>query len=123
LARGPIGGPIGGPAGQKTSATLILTNFALPRHRIGNETVRFALSGAGPRIEATIRRIDREHANPKRRWEQLGHPEYPNAEILTELHAVSCVKKEVQRIEYNDGIARLEVAMPPQSVASIEFAY
>jgi len=58
------------------SVTIVLTNFALPRHPIATESVSFVLKGAKSLSGATIQRIDLEHANAKRRWEQLGEPEY-----------------------------------------------
>jgi len=108
--------------GEK-SATIVLTNFALPRHPIATESVSFALKGAKSIAEATIQRIDLEHANAKRRWEQLGEPEYLSPAMVAELDAVSRLKKEAQPVVSKDGAIRLEVTMPPQSTAAIELVY
>ena len=67
----------------------MLTNFALPRHPIATEQVSFALKGAASVPQASIRRIDLEHANAKRRWEQMGKPEYLSAAMVGELKQVS----------------------------------
>jgi xylan 1,4-beta-xylosidase len=105
-------------------ATVLLTNFALPRHPIATESVRFSLRGANPAVsQATIRRIDSEHANPKPRWEQMGRPEYLSAAMVVELGTASCMRKDAQLMTFEDGMSHLELTMPPQSVAAIEFVY
>jgi xylan 1,4-beta-xylosidase len=101
------------------SAAVVLTNFGLPRHPIADETVAFTLSGAKPDATATIRRIDLEHANAKRRWEQMGKPEYLNATLVAELESVSKLTTETQPFVFENGVLHLKVAMPPQSVATI----
>lgn len=108
--------------GEK-SATLMLTNFALPRHPIATETVSFVLKGAPSVAGATIQRIDLEHANAKRRWEQLGKPEYLSAAMVAELDALSRLQTEVQAVVRDGGTLRLEVTMPPQAVAAIQLTY
>jgi xylan 1,4-beta-xylosidase len=108
--------------GEK-SATLMLTNFALPRHPIATETVSFVLKGAPSISGATIQRIDLEHANAKRRWEQLGKPEYLSAAMVAELDALSRLQTEVQPVVREGGTFRLEVTMPPQAVAAIRLTY
>ncbi len=108
--------------GEK-SATLMLTNFALPRHPIATETVSFVLKGAPTVTGTTIQRIDLEHANAKRRWEQLGKPEYLSAAMVAELDALSRLQTEVQPVVRDGGTFRLEVTMPPQAVAAIQFTY
>jgi xylan 1,4-beta-xylosidase len=105
------------------SVTIVLTNFALPRHPIATESVSFVLKGAKSLSGATIQRIDLEHANAKRRWEQLGEPEYLSPAMVAELDAVSRLRKEVQVATLEDGTIRLEVTMPPQATAAIELVY
>ena len=46
------------------SATIVLTNFALPRHPIAAETVKVTLQGAASIAEASIRRIDLDTPTP-----------------------------------------------------------
>jgi xylan 1,4-beta-xylosidase len=103
-------------------ATVLLTNFALPRHPISSESVSISLTDAATVAEATIRRIDLEHANAKRRWQQLGKPEYLSDPIVAELHAASRLCREAQPVISQGGTLRLEVTMPSQSVAAVEFA-
>jgi xylan 1,4-beta-xylosidase len=103
-------------------ATLVLTNFALPRHPIATEQVSITLKSASHASMAVIQRIDLEHANAKRRWEQMGKPEYLSAELVAELNDASSLREEPFPCSVKDGIMTIEVPMPPQSVAAIRFA-
>jgi xylan 1,4-beta-xylosidase len=101
-------------------STLVLTNFALPRHPIQTEQVSFALKSAKSATMASIQRIDLEHANAKRHWEQLGKPEYLSTAMVDELKGVSQLRSVP--VEDKAGTLNMEVSMPPQSVAAIHFA-
>jgi xylan 1,4-beta-xylosidase len=105
------------------SATIVLNNFALPRHPIATENVRFMLKGATVVEAATIQRIDLEHANAKRRWEQMGKPEYLGARLVAELDEVSRLRSEPVTVGTQDGQPCIEVEMPPQAVATIRFQW
>ncbi|MHB8744441.1 MAG: GH39 family glycosyl hydrolase [Sulfuricaulis sp.] len=102
-------------------STLMLTNFALPRHPIQTEQVSFALKSSRSEMMASIQRIDLEHANAKRHWEQLGRPEYLSAAIVDDLRDLSQLQSEPLPIENKAGTLDIEVSMPPQSVAAIHF--
>jgi xylan 1,4-beta-xylosidase len=102
-------------------STLVLTNFALPRHPIETEHVSFALKSAKSPTTASIQRIDLDHANAKRHWEQLGKPEYLNAAMVDELKDLSELQSAPIPIEGKAGTLNIEVSMPPQSVAAIHF--
>jgi xylan 1,4-beta-xylosidase len=102
-------------------ATLVLTNFALPRHPIETERVSFTLKSAHPITAASVQRIDLEHANAKRHWEQLGEPEYLSAATVDELKGLSQLGSEPVPVKNGDGAATIDVSMPPQSVAAIHF--
>lgn len=102
-------------------STLVLTNFALPRHPIETEQVSFELKSAKPATTASIQRIDLDHANAKRHWEQLGSPEYLTTATVDDLKARSQVTSEPAPVEVRDGTLSVEVSMPPQSVAAIHF--
>ena len=103
------------------SATIVLTNFALPQHPIDTQTVNLSLKGAAAPVSGTIRRIDLEHANAKRRWEQMGKPEYLSAAKVAELHAASRLTTAEQPMSFGEGVLAFDVVMPPQSVATVEF--
>jgi xylan 1,4-beta-xylosidase len=109
-------------SGEK-SATLMLTNFALPRHPIDIQQVTFTLKGPRNIASATIRRIDLEHANAKRHWEQIGKPDYLSTGMVAQLDAASQLKSEVQALARDGDSFRIDVTMPPQAVAAIELLY
>ena len=107
--------------GGKT--TILLTNFALPCHAIATEAACVALRRTKSVLKATMRRGDSEHANAKRRWEEMGKPEYVSAGKISEEDVASRRVQEAQPTTLDDGLVRFEVALPPQSVDAIEFAY
>lgn len=104
------------------SAALVLTNFALPRHPIESESVAFTLKGGKTRGTGTLQRIDLVNANAKRRWEQMGKPEYLSATMVDELHDVSKLQTETLKFSGKSDSHVIELEMPPQSVAVIHFA-
>jgi len=106
------------------SATVLLSNYALPRQPIAPTRVRVGLRNADAPLSARVQRIDAEHANAKRRWQDLGAPEYPNPELLAQLHAASALRCEEQVYRCAGGILEFDVALPPLGVAavSVQFA-
>jgi xylan 1,4-beta-xylosidase len=100
-------------------ATLMLTNFALPRHPIQTEQVSFSLKSAKAGPKAAVQRIGLECANAKRHWEQLGKPEYLSAATVDALKELSALHEEELPVKSNAGTLSFDVQMPPQSVASI----
>jgi xylan 1,4-beta-xylosidase len=104
-------------------ATIMLTNFALPRHSIETESVCFSLAGTAAAPQVTIQRIDLDHANAKRHWEQMGKPEHLSAAAVGTLNAASLLCKEPQAFTQQDSSLRMTVLMPPQSVAAIELTF
>lgn len=88
----------------------------LPRHPIGAEPVRMKLLNAGTPVRATLRRIDEGHANPKRKWQEPGAPEYPGAAVLAKLNAASMMGLERQDFSCCDGAIEIVAVLAPQSV-------
>jgi xylan 1,4-beta-xylosidase len=108
---------------QARKATILLTNFALPRHPITAAQVRVSLRNADAPIQATIQRIDEHHANAKRCWQDLGEPTYPDARALAQLHAESVLQHDRQAFRHADGILEFDVALPPQAVAAVTMQF
>jgi xylan 1,4-beta-xylosidase len=105
------------------SATIMLTNFALPLHRIATESVNGNLKEVASITGASIQRIDLEHANAKRRWEQMGKHEYLSVQRVADLESVSELRKDAQVFRSEHSARSFDVTMPPQSAASIELQY
>ena len=55
--------------------TVFVTNYAMPRHEIAAEAVRVRLVGARRPVSALLSRIDEDHANPRRAWQEMGEPD------------------------------------------------
>ncbi len=108
--------------GDKQS-TLVLTNFALPRHEIKTQKVTFTLKSVPGTTTASVQRIDLEHANAKRYWEQMGEPEYLSPDMVHELKLRSRLKSETIASQAGSGTLTVDIAMPPQSVAAIRFLH
>jgi xylan 1,4-beta-xylosidase len=105
------------------SATILLTNFALPRHPIAAQVVRISLRNTSAPIRASIQRIDQQHANAKRHWQELGEPEYPNPKLLAQLHAASALRREVHAFRHSGDVLELDVDMPPLGVAAVTLEF
>ena len=108
---------------RNTSAvTVLLTNHTTPGHSIETEECEIRLSNIAEPSEVRISRIDADHANPKRLWEEMGQPEYLNEKQVEQLEEASQVANEKQRFKYQDRELILKVNLPPHAVASITIA-
>jgi xylan 1,4-beta-xylosidase len=103
--------------------TLLLTNFALPRHPIDPETVQISLQNAGSPVQARVRRIDEDHANAKRKWQELGAPDYLSADVVAELNAASALEVEAQDFACQGGTIELTTMLAPLSVTAITISF
>lgn len=110
--------------GDKRSATVLLTNHALPKHSIKTEKVKMHLTDAPKPLKAYLERVDETHANATRVWRQMKKPEYLTREQLTQLQKASELVKEAQSWKEEVGGILLEVDLPPHAIAAItiEFA-
>ena len=105
------------------SATVLLTNYALPGHPIATEMIQIKLANALSPTRAAIRRIDSDHANAKRHWQEMGSPEYLNAAVVAELNAASRCEPEPHPFDFRDGVLGFDVTLPPLSVAAVTFGF
>jgi xylan 1,4-beta-xylosidase len=101
------------------SVTVLLTNYALPRYPIATESIHMTLIAAQSPTQVTIRRIDSDHANAKRRWQEMGSPKYPNAANIEELNTASLCQSEPHPFGFEGGTIDFDVTLPPLSVAAV----
>ena len=108
----------------QSSATVLLTNHMRPRHPIQTKHVHVRLDQASKPRAVHIERIDEEHANPKRRWREMGGPEYPSAIEVERLQAGSKIARKPHPWIYEGRTIQLDIDMPPHAVAAVtvEFA-
>jgi len=104
-------------------ATVLLTNYALPRRSLEKQRVKIQLTGAPEPASAHVNRINEDHANPRRLWEQMGAPEYLTAAQLDKLQDESQLKRASVDFRYAEGRIDLEVTLPVNGVAAIEFEF
>jgi xylan 1,4-beta-xylosidase len=100
------------------SLTVLLTNYAQPRHLISNERVHVTLTNCAA-ARASLRRIDAAHANPKCHWLEMGAPEYPSAEQVARLRLASVCARTPLELTHGANSVGFEVVLPPLSVASV----
>jgi xylan 1,4-beta-xylosidase len=103
--------------------TILLTNHALPRHPVETVNVRVRLSGA-PKVQAAhVQRIDEDHANPKRTWQEMGEPEYLKTAEVERLREASRLVLQPQSFEQRDDCVEGEVVLPPHGVAAVTLTF
>jgi len=104
--------------------TVLLTNHALPRHPLQTQRVHVQLTAAPQPQAAYVERIDDDHANAKRLWQEMGEPNYLSAKQVEQLQEASKLVKESHPWKYEAQSMHLDIELPPQSVAAItvEFA-
>lgn len=101
--------------------TLFLTNHALPRQPIAQETVRVEISGVRVSPRVSIRRVDEEHANAPTVWRRLGASDYPSRTQVDELIEASRLTTERAEAEFAEGRLVFVVQVPTHAVASVTF--
>jgi xylan 1,4-beta-xylosidase len=101
------------------STTVLLTNYALPRHPIAAETVEINLANLAAPSHATIGRVDDDHANAPAAWKKMGQPEYLSSDQVKELMQVSEVADEPFEFQVSASGVRCTVSLIPQSVTAI----
>ena len=105
---------------QKDSrVTLVLSNHTTPGHSIESEELQIRLDNAPEPIGARIRRIDEDHANPKRLWQEMGEPEYLSDKDLEDLEEASQLVDEKQPLRFHNGSISLQVSLPAHAIATI----
>ncbi|MDQ6892302.1 MAG: glycosyl hydrolase [Acidobacteriota bacterium] len=100
------------------AATVILTNWALPRHDIEPVTVRVTLTGNELR-SARLERIDEDHGHARPVWERMGKPTSLTRRQLEDLHAASVLGVEKLEPTVEGSRVSFEVVLPVQSVAAV----
>ena len=104
------------------TVTVLLTNFALPRHPIAPQAVRVRLTGLPKIAAAGIRRIDAGHANPKQCWLTMGSPEYLSAAQVAQLLAASVCDRVPQPYRQETDATVIELTLPPFAVAAVQLS-
>src|SRR5829696_5676359 len=104
---------------KESSVTVLLMNHTTPGHSIETEDVHVRLDNAPEPVGARIQRIDEDHANPKRAWQEMGQPEYLSRKDVERLEEASQVVSEKQLVSFRDGSLFLRASLPTHAIAAI----
>ena len=104
---------------KESSVTILLTNHTTPGHSIETEQIEIRLDNAREPVAASIQRIDDEHANPKRVWQEMGQPEYLSSKEIERLQEASQLVTEKQPVKFDNGTITLKTNLPAHGIAAI----
>ena len=101
--------------------TVMLVNVALPRHDIATQSVKVTLKGCREPSGVYVRRIDDEHANPKRLWKEMGEPRYLKERQVAMLDDAGRPQGRPLACDFDKSSGTLEFSLdlPPLSVALV----
>jgi xylan 1,4-beta-xylosidase len=100
---------------------VLACNHNVPKAPISAETLEVWLPESPVSSRAWVERIDEEHANPCRMWDDRGSPQYPDAHLIDDLVAGSALTKERLVVERGGGRQTVTLVVPPHGVAAITF--
>lgn len=102
------------------AVTVLLTNYAMPRHEISSVSTRVKLKGVARPRSAHLTQIDENNVNPRRLWQEMGEPEYLNLRDVEALQAASALNPRVHPLQILENQIEIDILMPPQSVAALK---
>jgi xylan 1,4-beta-xylosidase len=103
----------------KNFLTVMLTNYALPAHEIKNERVRIKIRQTRRPTSVSVRRIDREHANPRQAWVEMGSPEYLTSKQIDQLEDASALEREKVTFRHANETTEFDLLLPAYGVAAV----
>lgn len=98
---------------------VLISNHNVPLSPIESEFVEVTVNGVDKVKDVYLERIDEYNANPKRRWIEMGSPEYLSKEQIEELIEASKMKKEKVEYTLEDGKLRFSTNIMPHSVVCV----
>lgn len=106
-------------ADDGNKVVVLISNHNVPLSPIESETVEVTIDGIDKVKDVYLERIDEYNANPKRRWIEMGSPEYPSKEQIEELIEASKMKQEKVEYTLEDGKLRFRTNIMPHSVVCV----
>jgi xylan 1,4-beta-xylosidase len=104
---------------QPGNMMVLVTNHALPRQPIATEDARLRIKGVGQPRSVVVERIDENHANAKRAWQQMGEAPYLHTEQIERLQEASRLRQEQLNWTYENQALEMELSVPPHAVAAL----
>jgi xylan 1,4-beta-xylosidase len=109
---------------KQNMVTILFAHPAIRRHSILAESLNLYITGdPDPRVP-WIEKVDEDHANPRRLWQDVGEPRCPSAIQVARVKATSYSVKQPQRWRYQQQNIDLTFVLLSHAVAAItiEFA-
>lgn len=94
-------------------------NQQVRTEEVKEETVELVLRNKKA-TAAVIIRVDEEHANPRKIWEEMGEPVYPDKVQMDQLYQASLIKEEILPVIQEENGCRVEFVLPPQGIALVK---
>lgn len=98
---------------------IMITNWALPRHDIKEEQVVIMLLNTKTFASIYVERIDEQHVNTRKAWENMGSPESLSPEQVKSLEQISQLVKEDVIFTDDGSEATITIDMPVQALACV----
>jgi xylan 1,4-beta-xylosidase len=98
---------------------ILVYNHDIPSTPLQSEEVWVRLKGIRSRKPAKLIRIDPQHTNPKKKWIELGSPEYPTQNQLAQIAHASHPRARSLRPEAGEPGCAFRFTIPAHSVAAI----
>jgi xylan 1,4-beta-xylosidase len=98
---------------------ILITNGALPKHPIKTEMVQIHFKGLSKVKDAYVERIDDDHSNPRKIWEQMRQPSSLSNMQVHELETASSLIKQPVNIIAKEKDFVVPLSMPEQGTACL----
>ena len=99
---------------------IIAYNHNVYGEPIQKEKVKITVKDVGKVVRAVKYLIDENHANPKKKWEELGQPEYPAKKALEEIESASSLSEEKVDFLQKGNDVEICFDLPEYGVAAID---
>ena len=106
------------PAARRGLA-MVVYNHQIPRAPIRGETVRLRVRHQLQGTHVQLVRIDEEHGNPKRLWQELGSPVYLKPDMVERLCLEAAPRPEWLPWQWTEEGVCVEFTLPPHGVAGV----
>lgn len=99
---------------------IIAYNHNVYGEPIQKEKVKVTVKNVGKAVKAAKYLVDENHANPKKKWMELGQPEYPGKKALEEIKAASNLSEEKTDFLQQGNDVQISFDLPEYGVAAID---
>lgn len=107
-------------SGCDNDLCVLAYNQQILEQPIVKETIELSIDNCSISC-AEIFRIDEEHGNPRKLWEEMGSPEYPDADQMERLYQASVIGRETLVVQKTETGIKVEFEIPEYGVALIRF--